>query len=85
VDTTDGVEVDGVVLKEPYRWLAIGDPDTIVTALSIPGGAFAAVRNADGTAEIEARDVVEVTAIREVTEPRYATPAPAAEESDDDE
>jgi uncharacterized protein YlxW (UPF0749 family) len=84
VDTTDGVEVDGVVLKEPYRWLAIGDPDTIVTALSIPGGALAAVRNAGGTAEIEARDVVEVTAIREVTEPQYATPAPAAEESDDE-
>ncbi len=40
----DGVEVDGVVLTRPYLWLAIGDPDTIIPALEMPGGALAAVR-----------------------------------------
>ena len=42
VDTADGVEVDGVVLDPPYRWVAIGDPDTLVPALEIPGGAMSA-------------------------------------------
>ncbi len=80
VDTPDGVEVDGVVLKEPYRWIAIGDPDTIVTALSIPGGALAGVRNAGGTTDLQTRDLVQVTAIREVPRPEFATPAPVEEE-----
>jgi len=87
VDTPDGVEVDGVVLAEPYRWLAIGDPDTIITALSIPGGALAGVRNAGGSADVEARDLVQVTAVRPVERPEFATPAPAEDEGDggDDE
>lgn len=80
IDTPEGVEVDGVVLQEPYRWIAIGDPDTIITALSIPGGALAGVRNAGGSADVQARDNVEVTAVRTVERPHYATPAPAAED-----
>lgn len=79
VDEADGIEVDGVVLTSPYRWLAIGDPDTIITALSIPGGALAAVRNAGGSTDLEAKDLVEVTAVRVIDRPQYATPAPAAD------
>lgn len=77
VDTAEGVEVDGVVLEAPYRWLAIGDPQTMTTALNIPGGALAAVRNAGGTVDVATPDQVEITAVRSVAPPRYATPAPA--------
>ena len=77
IDTPDGVQVDGVLLSPPYRWLAIGDPDTVTTALSIPGGALAAVRNAGGSTALSSRDEVRVTAVRVVERPRYATPAPA--------
>jgi uncharacterized protein YlxW (UPF0749 family) len=79
VDAPEGIEVDGVVLSPPYSWLVIGDPETITTALSIPGGALAAVRNAGGIAELSSVDRVEITAVREVDRPEYATPAPAAE------
>ncbi len=77
IDTPDGVEVDGVSLRAPYVWLAIGDPDTLIPALEIPGGALAQVRNAPGKTEIEGRDHVLVDAIRRTSTPRYATPAPS--------
>lgn len=76
VDTEDGVLVDGVPLEAPYLWLAIGDPDTIVPALEMPGGALAAVRRDGGETSIEAQDRVVVEAVRQVQTPQYATPAP---------
>ncbi len=79
IDTPDGVEVDGVLVDSPYRWLAIGDPDTMSTALGIPGGALAVVRNAGGTTSVTPSDLVSVTAVRTVEAPRYATPVPAEE------
>lgn len=79
LDTPTGIEVDGSVLSPPYRWLAIGDPETMTTALNIPGGALAAVRNAGGTGELTSVDLVEITAVREVERPAYATPAQPAE------
>lgn len=80
VDGPDGVVVDGQVLDAPYRWLAIGNPDTIVPALNMPGGALAQVRGAGGTTDLTAHDEVEVTATRAVMTPRYATPVPASED-----
>lgn len=77
VDTADGLEVDGVVVEPPYRWVAIGDPDTLVPALEIPGGAMASIRTNGGTGTPRPRDEVEVTATRTVPEPRFATPVPA--------
>lgn len=77
VDATDGVVVDGTLLRPPYRWLVIGDPDTIATALGIPGGALAVVRTAGGTTSVLPRDVVEITAVRDVDTPEHATPVPA--------
>lgn len=79
IDTPDGVEVDGTRLEAPYHWLAIGDPDTISLALSIPGGALAKVRNAGGTTDLSTDDLIEITAVRPVEAPRFATPAPAPE------
>ncbi|GEN78917.1 DUF881 domain-containing protein [Actinotalea fermentans] len=79
VDAPGGVEVDGVLVESPYRWLAIGDPDTMTTALGIPGGALAVVRNAGGTTSVTPSDLVQITAVRAVDAPRYATPVPADE------
>ena len=76
LDVPDGVEVDGVVLEPPYRWLAIGDPAVIEPALNIPGGALASVRAATGVPELTPLDEVEITAVREPTEPEFATPVP---------
>ncbi|WP_165372817.1 DUF881 domain-containing protein [Pengzhenrongella frigida] len=77
VDTDDGVEIDGMLLTPPYHWLAIGDPAALApTALEIPGGAMAAVRNAGGRGSPVARDKIQITATRTVSEPEFATPAP---------
>ena len=73
------VQLDGVTLTEPYRWLVIGDPDTIATALEIPGGALAYVRNDGGTGHVESSDLVRVTALRAVADPQFATPVPVGQ------
>jgi uncharacterized protein YlxW (UPF0749 family) len=72
------VQLDGVLLETPYRWVVIGEPDTIATALEIPGGAMAYVRNDGGTGDVTASEHVEVTALRSVDDPKFATPAPGA-------
>ena len=74
--TAGAVEVDGVTLHAPYQWIAIGDPDIIGPALKIPGGALAQVRNNGGHGTVDAQDRVQVTAVRAVPDPVYATPVP---------
>lgn len=79
LDGTDGVIVDSTALEPPYVWVAIGDPDTITPALSMPGGALAGVRNAGGTSELESFDEVAVEAVVELATPGSATPLPLGE------
>ena len=74
--TAGAIEVDGVTLHAPYQWTAIGDPDIIGPALKIPGGALAQVRSNGGRGTVEAQDLVQVTAVRAVPDPVYATPVP---------
>ena len=71
------IQIDGVTLKPPYVWLVIGDPDTIQTALQIPGGALAYVRNDGGTGDVAKVQHVAINAIRVLPDPKYATLAPA--------
>jgi uncharacterized protein YlxW (UPF0749 family) len=73
-----GVVIDGEVTSPPYRWVAIGDPQTLAVALEIPGGALAGVRADGGEALLERHELVQVTATRDPGEPRFATPAPTA-------
>lgn len=72
--------VDGVTLEDPHEWRVIGDPATLVGALDIPGGALASFRNDGAEVEVTARELprlVQITAIRTVTAPEHASPAPA--------
>lgn len=77
--TDDGVEVDGALVAPPYRWVAIGEPSTIATALAIPGGALAKVQIDGGDATVEQQEEVEVTATRAVPDPQFATPQTSGE------
>ncbi|ROS30614.1 DUF881 domain-containing protein [Cellulomonas sp. PhB150] len=73
------VTLDGTELTAPYAWTAIGDPDTIATALQIPGGALAAVRGNGGEGDLQRRTKVEIRSVRTLADPQFATPvAPAA-------
>ena len=68
------VLVDGVRLTGPYVLTVIGAPQTMETALNIPGGVVASVDDAGGTVIAEQRKAVEVTAVREATNLQYARP-----------
>ncbi|AEI12216.1 DUF881 domain-containing protein [Cellulomonas gilvus] len=72
--TRGAIELDGVPLEAPFTWLAIGDPDTLSIALQIPGGAMATVRGTGASGEVEELDEVQVSAVRELEDPQYATP-----------
>ncbi|MBF0687542.1 MAG: DUF881 domain-containing protein [Cellulomonas sp.] len=69
------VELDGVIIRAPFRWSVIGDPDTIAPALEIPGGALVRVRADGGRGTVEKSDRVDVTAVLTPHEPVHASPA----------
>ena len=73
--TDDGLVVDGVVIGAEHEWRVIGDADTIVPALEIPNGAIDTFTSRDATVEVVERPLVQVTAIRTVEAPQYATPS----------
>jgi uncharacterized protein YlxW (UPF0749 family) len=74
VDTDDGVMVDGALLGDEQEWRVIGDPGTIAGALEIPGGALTSLRTDFAQVRVTERPLVQITAIREVSEPEYAVP-----------
>jgi uncharacterized protein YlxW (UPF0749 family) len=69
-----GIVVDGRRLTGPWTLLVIGQPQTMQTALQIPGGVVASVNSAGGSVTMEARSMVEVTAVRKATSLQYARP-----------
>jgi uncharacterized protein YlxW (UPF0749 family) len=71
-----GVVVDGVALYPPYRFLVVGDPATLASAVAIPGGVVDNVEQRGGAARVDRREEVVVDALRPLETPRYARPAP---------
>lgn len=61
---TGGVLVDGTRIQPPYSFLVIGDPDTIATALDIPGGVLDVLAEQDATGEVSKPPEVRVDAVR---------------------
>jgi uncharacterized protein YlxW (UPF0749 family) len=77
VDVGGGIAVDGKRLRAPYRLVAIGDPRTLASALGIPGGVQDTVAaQAGAKATVTSSPSLTVTALRPLTTPRYARPAP---------
>ncbi len=71
---TPAILVSGDLRPSPYTILAIGDPETLSTAMEIPGGVADSVRTAGATFEMEQREVVEITSTVPLTTPEYAEP-----------
>ncbi len=71
-----GIVVDGTELRAPYRFLVIGDPATLTSALRIPGGVVDNVEQFGGRVRIERPASVSVTALRRLEAPQYARPTP---------
>ncbi|GLY00332.1 hypothetical protein Acsp01_07110 [Actinoplanes sp. NBRC 101535] len=75
VDAADGgIIADGKRLSGPFRLLVIGSPETMSTALQIPGGVVASVKNDGGSVTMDSRSLVEVTEVRKAAALQYARP-----------
>ncbi|MCY7366110.1 MAG: DUF881 domain-containing protein [Frankiaceae bacterium] len=71
-----GGGVDGRALYPPYRFVVVGEPSTLASAVAIPGGVVDNIEQRGGRVLVEERDEVVVGALRALEEPRYARPAP---------
>ncbi|HZZ96062.1 MAG TPA: DUF881 domain-containing protein [Jatrophihabitantaceae bacterium] len=69
------IAVDGTTIAAPFRVLAIGDSKTLDTALNIPGGVAAAIRNVGGELTVSERNTVTITVTRTLPAPKYAVPS----------
>ncbi|WP_375476117.1 DUF881 domain-containing protein [uncultured Jatrophihabitans sp.] len=68
------VQVDGVPLTAPYRFVAIGDATTLDTALNIPGGVASSVRTVGGELTVVEHRKVDIEVTRTLPKTRYAKP-----------
>jgi uncharacterized protein YlxW (UPF0749 family) len=74
-DTTGGgVLVGGTRLRPPYVIDAIGDPQTLATALDFTGGFISEVKGVGGTVTVRRMQQVEITTVKKLQAPRYAEP-----------
>lgn len=74
-DTDTGLAVDGHEALAPFEVLAIGDPETLESSLSIPGGVVESIRGLGADVVVERRDEIAVDALIPVRPPQYAQPA----------
>lgn len=75
VDTVGGVSVSGKVLNPPIVIKVIGDPQTMETAMLIPGGFSQTVIANGGEIQIQKNNNVEIDATLEPVPPQSATPS----------
>ena len=64
-DASSAVLVDGQQVRAPYVFLAVGEPATLASAMSFPGGVLPTVSARGGTGAVTQRDRVEITALRQ--------------------
>lgn len=69
------ITVDGVRVSRPITIKAIGDSDTLSSAMTIPGGIVETVRQKGATAKVTKQATVQITALHEAKEPKHAQPA----------
>ena len=69
--------VEGQLVEDPFRIIAIGDPHTLSGAMAIPGGFSDSVRGIEGQVQIVERDTLVIDALHQSQEPQYARPVPS--------
>jgi uncharacterized protein YlxW (UPF0749 family) len=70
-----GLTIDGTLVTSPYVFDAIGDPHTLSGALELVDGPIAQFKNdADATVDLEQLDSLDITAVRQPSNPQYAQP-----------
>ena len=74
VDNTGGISVSGTSLTGTLSITVIGDPQTMQTALTIPGGVNDEVEQGGGTVLVQQPGTVRVTALAPANPLKYAHP-----------
>jgi uncharacterized protein YlxW (UPF0749 family) len=72
-----GIEIDGTPVAAPYRLRAIGDTQTLSSAMEIPGGLSETVRGLGAEISIDQQTDLTVAALHTLRVPRYARPVPS--------
>lgn len=67
-----GVLIDGKVLTAPYTIDAIGNADSLTSALKFPGGFVDDLALDEGVVTIQKSSKIQITVLRQATTPRYA-------------
>lgn len=75
-DAGTSVTVDGQSLTRPFVVLAIGDPQTLASAMNIPGGIVDSVKRVGATARVDQLGTVNIDALHTPKTPRYAQAVP---------
>ena len=75
LDGDAGPQVDGTALESPYVIRAIGEAETLATAMAIPGGVIDSFANDGLSATVTPRLEVVIDALRVPATPEYARPA----------
>lgn len=75
VDGEEGLVVDGTPISAPYRLEAIGDADTLETAMGIPGGVVDTFATDGLRAVVTPQAEVVIDSLRVPEPPEYARPA----------
>ena len=71
-DTNEGISVNNTKIRSPYKLLALGDPETMLTALKIPGGMSETITTSGGNVIITEFPELEITSSVPLTTPEYA-------------
>jgi uncharacterized protein YlxW (UPF0749 family) len=74
LDEEKAIRVGSHKVERPFVIEAIGDPDTLAEAVRFRGGLIDRVKNVGGTATVDQRDKVTITALADVKSPEYAQP-----------
>ena len=72
--TAGNLLVDGRPVTAPYEVVVIGDPESMQTALNIPGGVVQDLTRQGASVDIAPSDQVVVDALRPLDTPQYASP-----------
>jgi len=74
IDSSEGIVIDGEGVSAPYLIRAIGDPETLASALAIPGGVLEGFAESGAQADVAEGSRVAVTALKELPTAEFARP-----------
>lgn len=76
LDSNSGITISEVPLEPPYKITAIGDANTLASAMGFPGGVIEKFEENGAEVTVTESDELTVDALHDSEPPKYAQPAP---------